>query len=39
VRVGLDGGWETSAGPDAGLRLLLVLALLVGPFVVWASLL
>jgi hypothetical protein len=36
VRVGPDGGWETTAGPDAGLRLLLVLALLAGPFAVWA---
>jgi hypothetical protein len=38
VRVGEAGGWETSAGADALLRLLVVLVLLCGPLVAWAFL-
>jgi hypothetical protein len=36
VRAAEGGGWESSAGPEAAVRLLIVLILLVGPFVAWA---
>jgi hypothetical protein len=38
VRVGPYGGWETTAGPEAVLRLLVALLLLAGPVAVWALL-
>ena len=38
ARVGPFGAWETTAGVDAVVQALLVLLLLAGPFVLWASL-
>jgi hypothetical protein len=38
VRVGEAGGWETSAGADSLVRLLVTLLLLAGPFVAFAVL-
>jgi hypothetical protein len=38
VRVGPYGGWETTAGADAFLRLFVVLLLVAGPLAVWALL-